>query len=174
MKKVVIYCSSSKGIPAGFNESAARVVKGLCSKGYGIVSGGSFRGTMGAVSDAAAECGGYHKGILPRFLQGLEYDSLSEIVWTDTMAERKEAMREDTVAAIALPGGIGTLDELIETLVLRKLGRYTGRVILLDLDGFFQPLLALLDHYVATGMLAPADRALIETFPTADALLESF
>ena len=174
MKKIVIYCSASKTVPAGFNERASKVVKGLCGKGYGIVSGGSFRGTMGAVSDAAAECGGYHKGVIPRFLQGLEYGSLSEIVWTDTMAERKEEMRADTVAALALPGGIGTLDEIIETLVLKKLGRYDGRVIVFNLDGFFNPFLALLDHYVATGMLTPEDRTLIESFDTEEALLQSF
>ena len=174
MKKIVIYCSSSRGIPEGFNESAAALVKGLCAKGYGIVSGGSFRGTMGVVSDAAADSGGFHKGVLPGFFHGLEYDRLSELVWTDSMSTRKEEMRRDTVAAIALPGGIGTLDELIETLVLKKLGPYHGRVIVLDLDGFFQPLLLLLDHYVATGMLTPGDRNLLEVFDSAEALLSTF
>ena len=174
MKKVVIFCSSSEGLPVSFRENAASVVSGLCGKGYGIVSGGSFRGTMGVVSDTVVRCGGYHKGVLPRFMSSLEYDKLSELVWTDTMADRKEEMRKDTVAVIALPGGIGTLDELIETLVLRKLGRYPGRVILLNPDGFFKPFLALLDHYVATGMLTPADRGLIECFDSPEALLASF
>ena len=83
-------------------------------------------------------------------------------------------MRSGTVAAIALPGGIGTLDELIETLVLKKLGRYEGRVIVLNIDGFFNPLLALLDHYVETAMLARTDRALIECFNSAKELTDSF
>ena len=87
------------------------------------------------------------------------------------MALRKEEMRRDTVAAIALPGGIGTLDEIIETHVLRKLERYSGRVIVLNLNGFFEPFLALLDHYVATGMLTPEDRRLVESFDTVEALL---
>jgi uncharacterized protein (TIGR00730 family) len=69
------------------------------------------------------------------------------------MAERKEAMREGTVAAIALPGGIGTLDELIGTLTLAKLGKYSGKVIAFDYDGFFEPLKALLEHYVSAGMM---------------------
>ncbi|MBQ4285931.1 MAG: LOG family protein, partial [Bacteroidales bacterium] len=74
---------------------------------------------------------------------------------------------------IALPGGTGTLDELIETQVLKKLGKYDGRVIVLNLDGFYDPFLALLDHYVSTGMLTPADRSLVETFDTVPSLLAS-
>ena len=174
MKKIVVYCSSSYEVPAKFNEGAAAVVAGLCAKGYGIVSGGSFRGTMGVVSDTVVSSGGYHKGVLPRFMETLVYDGLSETVWTETMADRKEEMRRDTVAAIALPGGIGTLDELIETHVLKKLGQYPGRVILLNLDGFFNPFFTLLDHYIATGMLTPEDRSLIEIFDSPEALLASF
>ena len=174
MERIVIFCSSSKGIPQRYNEGAAAVIAGLCAKGYGIVSGGSFRGTMGVVSDTVAACGGYHKGVLPRFMKSLEYDALSEAVWTDTMADRKEEMRRDTVAAIAFPGGTGTLDELIETHVLKKLGRYTGRVIVFNIDGFFNPFFHLLDHYVATGMLTPEDRNLIEHFDSAESLLSSF
>ena len=174
MNKVVIYCSSSNAIPRKYNDGAAAVVAGLCAKGYGIVSGGSFRGTMGVVSDTAAAGGGYHKGVLPRFMSSLVYDGLSEVVWTETMAERKEEMRRDTVAAIALPGGIGTLDELIETHVLKKLGRYNGRVIVFNLDGFFNPFFDLLDHYIATGMLTPEDRDLLECFDSPEALLASF
>jgi hypothetical protein len=77
------------------------------------------------------------------------------------MAERKERMREGTSAAIALPGGIGTLDEFIESHVLVKLGQYAGKLLVLNIDGFFDPFKALLDHYEATGMLEPRDRALI-------------
>lgn len=174
MKKIVLYCSASKDVPREFNECAAAVVRSLCEKGYGIVSGGTFLGTMGVVSDTVAKCGGYHKGVLPKFMVNNAYNGLSETVWTDTMAQRKEEMRLDTVAAIALPGGIGTLDELIETLVLKKLAQYGGRVIVLNTGGFFNPLLALLDHYVATGMLTPEDRNLIESFDSAQQLTASF
>ena len=171
MKQVVIYCSASNAAPREFNVQAGLLVEGLCAKGYGIVSGGSYRGTMGAVSDAVVRSGGHHKGVLPRFMEKFAYDNLSEIAWTDSMALRKEEMRRDTVAAIALPGGIGTLDEIIETHVLRKLERYSGRVIVLNLNGFFEPFLALLDHYVATGMLTPEDRRLVEKYDTVEALL---
>ena len=173
MDKIVVFCSASSQIPESYNEGAAAVIKGLCAKGYGIVSGGTVKGTMGVVSRSVVECGGYHKGVLPRFMECYAYPGLSETVWTETMSERKEEMRADTVAAIALPGGIGTLDELIETHVLKKLGKYSGRVILFNLDGFFQPFLALLDHYVQTGMLTPSDRALVEVYNTPEELVEA-
>ena len=174
MKKIVFFCSASTACPQEYNQSAAIVIEELCKKGYGIVSGGTCLGTMGVISNTVAKCGGYHKGVLPRFMQDVAFPGLSEVVWTDTMSERKEEMRRDTVAAVALPGGIGTLDELIETHVLVKLKKYHGRVIVLNLDGFFNPFLALLDHYVATGMLTPQDRNLVESFDSVDALLASF
>ena len=95
----------------------------------------------------------------------------SRVIWTDSMSTRKECMREDTVAAIALPGGIGTLDELIETHVLCKLGKYQGRVFALNLDGFYNPLKALLDHYVNTGMMDPQDRELLKFPDTVEELI---
>jgi predicted Rossmann-fold nucleotide-binding protein len=88
------------------------------------------------------------------------------------MADRKERMRQGTEAAIALPGGIGTLDEIIETHVLAKLGRYGGKVLALNVDGFFDPFKALLDHYVVTGMLDPRDRALLVFADTPEELSE--
>ena len=131
---------------------------------FSVVSGGCIKGTMGVVADASMRCGGRHIGIVPRFMRDVKFPGLSEVVWTDTMSERKEAMRAGTCAAIALPGGIGTLDELIETHVLAKLGKYEGKLYALNLDGFYEPLKQLMDHYVATGMMTPRDRDLLQ-FP---------
>jgi len=160
-RKAVVFCSASYDIDPKYNEAAREVVRALHAYGWALVSGGSFRGTMGAVADEMDRLGGSHTGVLPRFMKGLEYPRLTELVWADTMSQRKERMREGTSAVIALPGGIGTLDELIETHVLAKLGRYQGRLFALNLDGFFDPFKALLDHYEATGMLDPRDKALI-------------
>ena len=160
-RKAVVFCSASGDIDPKYNEAAREVVRALHSYGWTLVSGGSFRGTMGVIADEMQRLGGKHIGVLPRFMAGLEYDGLTELHWSDTMADRKERMRQGTEAAIALPGGIGTLDELIETHVLAKLGRYGGKVYALNVDGFFDPFKALLDHYVATGMLEPRDRALL-------------
>lgn len=163
-KKAVYYCSSSFDIDPEYNAVAREVVRAAASKGYGAVSGGSFRGTMGVIADTARECGVENVGVVPNFMKGLEHQGLTKLIWTETMAERKEAMREGTCLAVALPGGIGTLDELMETLTLRKLGRYSGKVIAVNCKGFYNPLKDMLDHFVATGMLTEEDKALI-SFP---------
>ena len=171
-RKAVVFCSASGDIDPKYNEAAREVVRALHSYGWTLVSGGSFRGTMGVIADEMKRLGGKHIGVLPRFMAGLEYDGLTELHWSDTMADRKERMRQGTVAAIALPGGIGTLDEIIETHVLAKLGRYGGKVFALNVDGFFNPFKALLDHYVATGMLEPRDRALLVFADTVEELAD--
>ena len=172
-RKAVIFCSAAGGIDPKYNEAAREVVRALRAYGWALVSGGSYLGTMGAIADEAARLGVPHTGILPRFMEGLESPRLSRVVWVDTMSERKALMREGTAAAIALPGGIGTLDELIETQVLAKLKKYNGKILVLNLDGFFDPFRALLDHYVATGMLEPRDRDLVLFAGSVQELAES-
>ena len=171
-RKAVVFCSASDSIDPKYNEAAREVVRALRAYGWSLVSGGSYLGTMGAIADEAARLGVPHTGILPRFMEGLESPRVSRAVWVDTMSERKALMREGTAAAIALPGGIGTLDELIETQVLAKLKRYSGRILVLNLDGFFNPFRDLLDHYVQTGMLTSRDRALVRFADTVTELAD--
>jgi len=163
-KKIVIYCSASGTIDPAYNEAAREFVRAAVAAGYEIVSGGTVKGTMGVISDEIAACGGRHKGILPRFMEPLAHPGLTELHFTDTMSVRKEMMREGTCAAVALPGGIGTMDEMMETFTLRKLGQYDGDLYVLNLGGFYDPLAALLDHFVATEMLDAPTRELIH-FP---------
>ncbi|MCQ2140860.1 MAG: TIGR00730 family Rossman fold protein [Bacteroidales bacterium] len=163
--KVLFYCSASFEIDPKFNQAAHDIVCAACALGYDIVSGGTIKGTMKVVADAAVECGAKNIGVIPRFMEQYVYPGLTECTWTETMSERKEKMRDGVDAVVALPGGIGTLDELIETFVLVKLDRYHGKVIVANIDGFYEPLKALLDHYVATGMLDAASRQLI-VFPS--------
>ena len=164
MKQVTIFCSASNKIDPKYNAAARELVRALHALGYGIISGGGARGTRGAITDESVRICGHHTAVLPNFMRGLENTHVSKVVWTNTMSSRKEGMREESVAAIALPGGIGTLDEFVETHVLRKLGRYHGRLFALNLDGFYDPYKALLDHFVNTGMLEPQDRDLV-SFP---------
>lgn len=169
-RQAVIYCSASSTIDPKYNQAARELVRALHALGFSVVSGGGKIGTMGAITDESIRLGGTHVAVLPEFMRGLENPGVSEIAWTETMSTRKERMRLGCNVAIALPGGIGTLDEVIETLVLRKLNRWKGEVYLLNLDGFYNPLLALLDHYVATHMMEPADRALMHSADTVEAL----
>ncbi len=164
MKQVTIFCSASNKIDPKYNAAARELVRALHALGYGIISGGGARGTMGAITDESVRICGHHTAVLPNFMRGLENTHVSKVVWTSTMSSRKEGMREESVAAIALPGGIGTLDEFVETHVLRKLGRYHGSLFALNLDGFYNPYKALLDHFVNTGMLELQDRDLV-SFP---------
>lgn len=171
-KRIAVFCSASFTVDPKFNEVTAEFARKAAAAGHVIVSGGTVKGTMGVLSDTLAACGGVHIGIIPRFMEQYVHSSMSELIWTDTMAERKEKMREGADAVVALPGGIGTLDEFIETLTLKKLKRFDGELYALDTDGFYGPFRALLEHYVATDML---DREVFDMvkFPaTPDELLK--
>ena len=170
-KKITVFCASSSEIDPQYKAAARELVRALHALGYILVSGGGERGLMGEIIRESAACGGHHIGVLPFFMKGLESASLGAVVWTDTMATRKEKMREGTRAAIALPGGIGTLDELMETLTLRKLGKYDGAVIAFNCNGFYDPLLTLLQHYAQEGMMSREDLLLLHFPRTVEELI---
>lgn len=152
--KIAVFCSARHDIDPKYNEAARLFVRGAAALGFKIVSGGTVKGTMGEISDELEKCGGYHIGVVPRFMTKFAYPSLSELVWTDTLAERKAVFQKDTRAVVALPGGIGTLDEIIDTFSLLYLGKYDGKVCLLNYNGFYDPLLTLLQHYVDQKMMS--------------------
>ncbi|MBQ2111859.1 MAG: TIGR00730 family Rossman fold protein [Bacteroidales bacterium] len=151
--KIAVFCSASFEIDPKYNKVAREFVRAASLRGYGIVSGGTVKGSMGEISDELHACGGYHLGVIPRFMQQYVYPDLTEVIWTDTMAERKTLLREGTCAVVALPGGIGTLDEVIETFALVHLKQYFGKIFLLNHDGFYEPLRQLLRHYVDMRMM---------------------
>jgi uncharacterized protein (TIGR00730 family) len=171
MKKIAVFCSASFKIDPEYNDVARDFVRAASSRGYGIVTGGTIKGTMRVISNEMRDNGGYHLGVIPRFMEQYVYPELSEVIWTDTMAERKTFLREGTCAVVALPGGVGTLDELIETLALIHLKQYFGKIMVLNHKGFYEPLRALLDHYVAEGMLTEETMAKLHFASTSDELL---
>ena len=173
-KKVAIFCAASVKIDEKYNDAAREAVRALHALGYAVVSGGGKVGTMGAITAESVKVGGRHIAVLPRFMKGLENPAIREVVWTETMAERKEKMREGTCAAIALPGGIGTIDELIETHTLRKLHKYEGELFALNLDGYWNPYIDLLDYLVETGALEAEDRDLMHFPRTVKELIACF
>ncbi|MBR4809230.1 MAG: TIGR00730 family Rossman fold protein [Bacteroidales bacterium] len=158
----LFFCSANEAIDPRYNDAARQAVRAAAAMGYHISSGGTVKGTMRVVSEEGLACGAFTKGVIPRFMAGVAYPGLSETVWTDTMSDRKEKMLSDADAVIALPGGIGTMDELFEALVLVKLGKLKATVIAFNVDGFYDSLAALMDHFVATGMLLPEDRATLK------------
>lgn len=173
-KNVAIFCAASVKIDEKYNDAAREVVRALHALGYTIVSGGGKVGTMGAITAESVKLGGRHIAVIPKFMKGLENPDLKEFVWTDTMAIRKEKMRECCCAAIALPGGIGTVDEFIETHTLKKLHKWNGELLALNLDGFWNPLIDMLDHFVETRVLEPGDRDLVKFPATVEELISYF
>jgi uncharacterized protein (TIGR00730 family) len=171
-KKIAVYCSASFEIDPKYNKVAREFVRAASLRGYGVVSGGTIKGTMGEISDELRLCGGYHLGVIPRFMEQYVYPDLSEVIWTDTMAERKSLLRKDTCAVVALPGGVGTLDEVIEVLALVHLKQYFGKIFLLNHEGFYEPLRNLLQHYVDTKMLSEATMEKVIFAQTPEEILE--
>ena len=170
--KIAVFCSASFEIDPIYNKVAREFVRAASLCGYGIVTGGTVKGTMGEVSDELASIGGYHMGVIPRFMKQYVYPDLTETVWTDTMAERKLLLRKDTFAVVALPGGIGTLDEVMDTFACVHLKQYDGKIFVLNYDGFYEPLRALLQHYVDKKMLSQATMDKIGFADTPERLLE--
>ena len=171
--KIAVYCSASFEIDPKFNKVAREFVRAASLRGYGIVTGGTIKGTMGEVSDELRACGGYHLGVIPRFMKEYVYPDLSEVIWTDTMAERKSFLRKDTAAVVALPGGVGTLDEVIEVLALVHLKQYFGKIFLLNHEGFYEPLRQLLQHYVDMKMMSEATMSKVVFAATPQDILEA-
>ena len=171
--KIAVFCSASYTIDPKYNKVAREFVRAASLRGYGIVSGGTIKGTMGEISNELRDCGGWHLGVIPRFMEQYVYPDLSEVIWTDTMAERKTLLREGTAAVVALPGGIGTLDEVIETYALLHLKQYHRRIFLLNYEGFYEPLRALLQHYVDVNMLSEETLGQIEIFETPEEILDA-
>lgn len=172
-EKIAVFCSASFEIDPEYNKVARDFVRAASLRGYGIVSGGTVKGTMGEISDELRDCGGYHLGVIPRFMEQYLYPDLTEVIWTDTMAQRKTLLREGTCAVVALPGGIGTLDEVIETFALVHLRQYFGKIFLLNHNGFYEPLKQLLRHYVDTRMMTEETMSKIIFAQTPDEILDA-
>jgi uncharacterized protein (TIGR00730 family) len=157
IKTVCVYCGSGPGTNPRFMESAKALGKALADGGIRLVYGGGSVGMMGAVATSVLDHGGMVTGIIPGFLTAKEnaLKRVQEMIVTPDMHERKRLMFEHSDAFVALPGGIGTLEELVEQLTWQQLGRHSKPVLLANIDGFWEPLLGLLAHMRATQFIRP-------------------
>ena len=148
IRTVCVYCGSGAGTNPRFIESARALGKAFADSGIRLVYGGGSVGMMGAVATSVLDHGGMVTGIIPGFLTVKEnaLRRVQEMIVTPDMHERKRLMFEHSDAFVALPGGIGTLEELVEQLTWQQLGRHSKPVLLGNIDGFWEPLLALLAH----------------------------
>ena len=160
-KSALFFCSSSD-IDPKYIDAARRVVRATCLKGYTIVSGGATKGMMKVVADEAQACGATNIGVLPRFMEEFSHPNLTQLIWTDTMSQRKDLMRlYGSDIAVALPGGIGTLDELFETYTLAKLDKYHGKVVAFNCFGFYDGVREMMDKLVSENMLDRKTREML-------------
>ena len=152
IKTVCVYCGSGPGTNPRFVEAAIGLGKAMAESGIRLVYGGGSIGLMGAVATSVLDHGGTVTGIIPGFLTAREnaLKRVQELIVTPDMHERKRLMFEHSDAFVALPGGIGTLEELVEQLTWQQLGRHSKPVLLANIEGFWEPLLALLAHMRAT------------------------
>ncbi|THD65353.1 MAG: TIGR00730 family Rossman fold protein [Bradyrhizobium sp.] len=157
IKTICVYCGSGPGTNPRFIEAATAFGKVMAENGVGLVYGGGSLGLMGAIATSVIDHGGIVTGIIPDFLTAREnaLGRVHELIVTADMHERKRLMFERSDAFVALPGGIGTLEELVEQLTWQQLGRHTKPVLLANIDGFWEPLLALLTHMRATQFIRP-------------------
>ena len=169
-RAVCVYCASSRTSHPEYREEARRLGAVLANEKLTVVYGGGGGGSMGALADGALAAGGRVIGILPRFMSELEWGhtGLSELQLVDDLRTRKHLMLTRSQAAIALPGGSGTLEELLEAITLKRLGLYLNPIVLVNTRGFFTPLLDVLDRAVNEHFMDPRHLLMWQVVDRAD------
>ena len=162
MTRLCVFCGSNTGTLPALVDVAVELGRSLAAEGIGLVYGGGRVGLMGALADAVLAAGGEVIGVMPRHLVDREiaHPGLTSLEVTGSMHERKARMAELADGFIALPGGFGTFEEVIEVLTWNQLGLLAAPVVFLDVDGFYEPLLAAFDRAVVGGFLRDSHRRL--------------
>lgn len=170
---ICVYCGASPGLDPAHRRAARDLGQSIARAGLRLVYGGGRVGLMGVVADAALACGGAVTGIIPGHIQSREvgHTELSELLVVDSMHTRKRMMVERSDAFAVLPGGIGTLDEFVEILTWRQLGLHDKPIVLVDLRGYWQNLLEMMDQMDALGYLRPTPSGLFQRVDTVEEVL---
>jgi uncharacterized protein (TIGR00730 family) len=176
MDRICVFCGSSAGSSTFYAERTRELGRTLARRGIGVVYGGGSVGLMGALADAALAEGGEVIGVIPRALEARElaHRGLTRLEVVSSMHERKARMAELASGFVALPGGMGTLEEFAEVLTWAQLGLHAKPVALLDVAGYYRPLVSFFDQAVAHGFVRPEHRALVLVADGTEAILEAF
>ncbi|AZO24806.1 MULTISPECIES: TIGR00730 family Rossman fold protein [unclassified Mesorhizobium] len=163
IRSVCVYCGSSPGRDEAYVKAGHLLGRSLAKSGLRLIYGGGTKGIMGAVADGALKAGGKVTGIIPRFLINREatetaLDKLDELLITDNMHERKHRMFEKSDAFVALPGGIGTVEEIVEIMTWAQLGHHRKPIVFANVKGFWDPMLSLIEHMAEEGFIHTAHR----------------
>ena len=172
---IALYCGSRVGNKAIYLESAIQLAQGLAEHGFGIVYGGASIGLMGQVADTVLEHGGEVVGVIPEFMLDYEVANqrLTELHIVKSMHERKAMMAERASAFIALPGGLGTFEEILEIATWGQLNQHQKPMMLYNVNGFYDALVSQLDHAVSEGFLPPQHRAKLIICNHADQIINA-
>ncbi|MGB3632544.1 MAG: TIGR00730 family Rossman fold protein [Rubrobacteraceae bacterium] len=176
MNSICVFCGSSSGKDPAYTEGARSLGVSLADRGIKLVYGGGHVGLMGVVADAALEAGGEVVGVMPRSLVDREiaHETLTDLRVVGSMHERKALMSELSDGFIALPGGNGTLEEFFEVLTWAQLGEHRKPCGLLNISGYYDPLLAVLDHMMDKGFLSKEHRSIVQVEMDSKTILEAF
>jgi len=176
LKNICVYCGSSPGRLKAYADAARALAEALVSRNIGLVYGGASIGIMGAVADHVLQLGGKAVGVIPEALMRKEvaHYRLSELYVTQSMHERKMRMAELSDGFIALPGGLGTLEELFEIWTWAQLGFHDKPCGLLNVEGYYDPLIEFLDHAVTEQFVHPSHRAILIVESDPEKLLDRF
>jgi hypothetical protein len=175
MQRVCVFLGSNYGAHPAYEQAARAMGAELAARGLELVYGGAGKGCMRVLADAALAAGARVVGVIPRALKDKEiyHPHLDDLEVVGSMHERKARMAELSDAFVALPGGLGTLEELCEVLTWGQLGFHAKPVGVLEVNGFFAPFLAFLEHAAAQGFMRPEHRAMLLSAPTPGALLDA-
>lgn len=175
MNSVCVYCGSASGVRPEYADAARALGHVIAKRKMSLIYGGAHVGLMGIAADSALAAGGRVEGVIPHTLRDRElaHSSLSELHVVESMAERKDKMASLSDAFIALPGGLGTLDELFETMTWSLLGIHDKPSGVLDVGGYWQPLFAMLENMQIEGFVRRPWRELLNVADNADALLDA-
>lgn len=176
MIRICVFCGARPGRDEAYLHVARDAARAIAARGYGIVYGGGRVGMMGALADAALAAGAEVIGVIPEALAAAEiaHSGVTQLHVVESMHARKAMLAQLSDAFIALPGGIGTMDEFFEALTWRQLRIHDKPIGLLNSDGYYDPLVTLLDTMLAHGLLPPATRAFVTTRPSIDEILDAF
>jgi uncharacterized protein (TIGR00730 family) len=174
LRRVAVFCGSAFGTNPAFRAEAVALGAGIAQAGLGLVYGGACRGLMGVVADAALAGGAEVIGVLPEALKGREiaHNGLTRLEHVVTMHERKARIHELSDVILTLPGGYGTLDELLEAVTWAQIGIHAKPCILINTAGYWNGLLAFIDTAVASGFIEARNKSLLRVAPTAAEALE--
>ncbi|MBO6186248.1 MAG: TIGR00730 family Rossman fold protein [Chryseobacterium sp.] len=174
MKSITVFCGSSFGLDEIYKEQAFLLGKTLAKQNIQLIYGGANVGLMGAVADGTIQNGGQAIGVLPHFLQSKEiaHQNLTELILVETMHERKTKMNELCDGVIVLPGGYGTLEEFFEMITWAQLGLHKKPIAILNIDGFYDDLIKLVQTMVDKGFLKQINQEMLLVSDSIDALLE--